>query len=505
VAELGSAEALIGDARAIGHLREALESSSGSGPRRAAAVALARYLVLSGKTGRAAAIFESAAGGSERWALRLEASAVAAGVGDVETAALMHERVERLRERAERDRDVPAAVFAALAIADAQLNRPADEVAELARQAIAGSTRRGLGWATGLVAIFTALLFCERYDEAAELVEEGFVIVRARGSEVHFAMCSAMRSCLVLRRGALADAEEDARVALASAPRQAHGFYGMFALANLIETLLEQGRPEEAERELERIGMPARASAATYGALLTARGRLRLAQGRASEALEDFEGAGRHMLRGDCICPSPVPWRSRAALAQLALGDRDAARASAAEEVALARALGAPRALGLALRAEGLAIDADVSLALLEESVRVLGRSQATLELGWSLAELGSALRRQGRRADAREPLRRALDLATRRGAGALAEAARTELRATGARPRQSALSGPRSLTVSERRVAELAARGQSNREIAQSLFVSLRTVETHLTHAFQKLGIDSRTKLGDALDGTTT
>ena len=106
---------------------------------------------------------------------------------------------------------------------------------------------------------------------------------------------------------------------------------------------------------------------------------------------------------------------------------------------------------------------------------------------------------------DARKPLRRALELATHCGADPLAEQVRTELRASGARPRQAALSGPQSLTVSERRVAEMAAQGQTNREIAQALFVSLRTVETHLTHAFQKLGIDSRTRLAAALEDTTS
>ena len=504
LAELGSAESLVGDARAIGHLREALESSPDSEPRRTAALALARFLVLSGELGRAASTFELAAAGPERWALRLEASAVAAAVGDVQTAPLMWERLERLRALAEGDPDVPPVVFAALAIADAQASRPADHVATLARRALAGSQRRGLGWATGLVAVFTAFLFAERYDEAAELVEEGFVIVRARGSEVHFAMCSSMRSCLALRRGALADAEEDARVALAAAPRQAHGFYGMFALATLVESLIDRGRPEEAERELERVGVPERTSAATLAPLLVARGRLRLAQARPEEALEDFDAAGRHLLRGDCTTPSAVAWRSGAALARLTLGEIEAARASAAEEVELARELGAPRALGVALRAQGLVIGGDEGLALLESSVRSLDDSQASLELARSLAELGAALRRNGRRVDAREPLRRALELATRCRADPLAEQARTDLRASGARPRQTVLSGPQSLTVSERRVAEMAARGQTNREIAQALFVSLRTVETHLTHAFQKLGIDSRTRLAAALEGTT-
>jgi DNA-binding CsgD family transcriptional regulator len=144
-------------------------------------------------------------------------------------------------------------------------------------------------------------------------------------------------------------------------------------------------------------------------------------------------------------------------------------------------------------------------LALLEESARVLDGSQAELERARTLSELGAALRRAGRRAEAREHLRGALDLARRCGADAVAERAHTELRATGARPRSLALSGPASLTASERRVAELAASGLTNREIAQQLFVTRRTVETHLTHVFEKLGLDSRTEIEAALSSSTS
>jgi DNA-binding NarL/FixJ family response regulator len=81
-----------------------------------------------------------------------------------------------------------------------------------------------------------------------------------------------------------------------------------------------------------------------------------------------------------------------------------------------------------------------------------------------------------------------------------LAARAETELRATGARPRRIALRGLESLTPSERRIAELAAHGPTNREIAQALFVTPRTVEVHLTNAYRKLGISSRSQLATAL-----
>ena len=109
-------------------------------------------------------------------------------------------------------------------------------------------------------------------------------------------------------------------------------------------------------------------------------------------------------------------------------------------------------------------------------------------------------MRRGNERRLAREPLRQALDLATARGSTLLANRARTELEATGARPRSIVLSGADSLTPSERRVAQLAADGLTNREIAQNLFVTMKTVETHLRHCYQKLEIAGRGELAQAL-----
>ena len=119
------------------------------------------------------------------------------------------------------------------------------------------------------------------------------------------------------------------------------------------------------------------------------------------------------------------------------------------------------------------------------------------------LVDLGAALRRANRRADARDPLRRALDLAERNGMRLLARRARDELHATGARPRRAALTGPHALTAAEHRVARLAAEGSSNREIAEQLYVTQRTVETHLTHVFAKLDIHARAELAVALTRT--
>ena len=148
-------------------------------------------------------------------------------------------------------------------------------------------------------------------------------------------------------------------------------------------------------------------------------------------------------------------------------------------------------------RVRGRAL-ADV--ALIEQAVALLERSEMALERAWAQHDLGAVRRRANQPAAAREPLRRALDDATRIGATRLANRAREELLATGARPRREALKGPESLTPSERRVAALAADGLSNREIAETLWVTRKTVELHLGNAYGKLAIRSRKQLADAL-----
>jgi DNA-binding NarL/FixJ family response regulator len=159
-----------------------------------------------------------------------------------------------------------------------------------------------------------------------------------------------------------------------------------------------------------------------------------------------------------------------------------------------------PRELGIALRAAGLAEGGDRGIERLSESVQVLEVSPAVLEHARALADLGASLRRRGQRSHAREPLRRALDLAHRCGATALADRAHAELVATGARPRRAVFTGLDALTASERRVAEMAAEGLTNRQIAQALFVTEKTVESHLGQTYRKLEIGSRSELPHAL-----
>ena len=142
----------------------------------------------------------------------------------------------------------------------------------------------------------------------------------------------------------------------------------------------------------------------------------------------------------------------------------------------------------------------------LRESVELLRDSPARLELAYSLVELGGALRRAGQRAAAREPLREGLALAQRcgaRDAGRGGSPGADRFRRAAASRRSSPV--PTALTPSERRVAELAASGMQNREIAQALFVTTKTVGTHLAHIYQKLGLSgqqARERLAERLAG---
>ncbi len=171
----------------------------------------------------------------------------------------------------------------------------------------------------------------------------------------------------------------------------------------------------------------------------------------------------------------------------------------AGRELEQAIAFGAPRRHGIALSVCGTLDPGEHALVSLRQAVGILERSPARLEHARALVNLGAGLRVRGHHKGARAQLVEALDIAHRLHAVALADLARTELVASGARPRRHGLSGPDSLTPAELRTARMAAEGQTNREIAQSLFVSAKTVEAQLSQAYSKLSIHSRRELATA------
>jgi DNA-binding CsgD family transcriptional regulator len=230
---------------------------------------------------------------------------------------------------------------------------------------------------------------------------------------------------------------------------------------------------------------------------LSTRAHLHAAAGHHEQALADLRECGRLEDAWGTRTPADSWWRSDAVTLLASLGRRDEARALSGEDLDRCRAFGEPRALGAALRAAGLAHG---EVDLLQASVETFACTPARLEHATSLLELGAALRRAGRRADARAPLRDALELARGCHAGAVAARARDELVAAGARPRRDPVDARTRLTASERRVARMAAEGLTNREIAQSLFLTEKTIEYHLTGVYRKLEIASRSQLAGAL-----
>jgi ATP/maltotriose-dependent transcriptional regulator MalT len=306
---------------------------------------------------------------------------------------------------------------------------------------------------------------------------------------------------MYLRRGSVDRAEADARTGLELLSSHSIPLGIPFAVALLIESLIEGGDLEGAEEALHAYDLPEEIEPGpTSNFLLRSRALLHVAVGRTEQGVKDMLEFGRRDELWGGANPLASRWRSHTALALLTLGDARTARRLAAEDVERARRWGLPGGIGAALRTAALAEGGDGLVEKLREAASVHEQSPARLEHARTLTELGAALRRSNSRAEARGVLKPALELAESCGARAVAERARTELRAAGGRSSDPHADGIGQLTASERRVAELAAQGQSNPEIAQTLFVTRKTVETHLGHVYQKLGIAGRGELGRAL-----
>lgn len=290
---------------------------------------------------------------------------------------------------------------------------------------------------------------------------------------------------IMKRLGRLDAAAADGRLALdfrlATSPPLAVAWAAAFS----IDALTCRGRLDEADAVAEAAAgrEPPAGWIHTLG-FLQSRGAMRVAQGRPGEALDDLVTAGAGWGALGVHNPAIASWRTAAVAAHATLGHAREAAALADEQLALARSVGAPATLGAALRTHAAAA-AEHPEESLAEAVSLLEATPDRYELALALTDLGAHLRRCSRRADARPPLRRALDLAQRTGAAPLASRATRELLATGARPRRTALTGPDALTTAERTVADLTAEGLSNRQIAQHLFITQPTVETHLRHTF--------------------
>jgi DNA-binding CsgD family transcriptional regulator len=500
--ELGQAEAMTSLPAAVGHLRSAYEMAGDPAARGHAAYGLARALMFMEAPDEAAAIAGRAAAELPRelgdLARRLEA---------VEFLALLFgaepdgDRLERLQ--AYREIDASGGLGAgSLAVQAAwewtESAGPAERVCALARAALADGELIAKDSLMAMAAVISLSL--ADLDEAVDMWDAMRAEAHRNGSAFTIGSVQLWGGYTLCLRGELAEAESELRASLETV-----AFWGMPIQAQwtwpfLAELLVERGAIGEARALLDTvISPPPRSDLAIV--VDRAWMRVLLAEGLPEEALayadvyELHAGWKRH--------PRYVPWRSLKAQALDRLGRQDEAVALAAEELEIARGWGSPGTVGRSLRVLGTILRPD-GIEQLEEACALLEQAPARLEQAKALAALGAAQRRARKPTEAREPLRRALELADVCGAQPLVDAVRAEIYATGARPRTTALQGVLALTASERRVADLAADGQTNRDIAQALYVTPKTVEVHLSHAYRKLGIGSRRELAAALTETT-
>jgi DNA-binding CsgD family transcriptional regulator len=432
---------------------------------------------------------------------QLEGEVVVAGLHDARRAARVGPALSRLGH----SRSVVSGEALAVARGMAALlaGRPAAEVAEPLLAALSAAPSPVENWDTR-AALLWCLVTAEFFDAVESSIDPMLGGLRRTGSARGLVAVYSALGFLRLRLGALPEADAAARIALRVMQEGDFAPGLPFAVTVCADVAIEAGQLDQAQVLLE--SLPAAGWSPGVGAVLVpaAWGRLHLAAARPAEAIAAFESCAAMFSADvwglDIRDVGYLHVRSGAAQALLLAGDRPQARQLAEAELADVRVFGAPRALGIALRTAGLSDGGQRGLDLLADSVAALADSPAMLERAKSLAELGAAQRRAGQRVASREHLAEALDLAARCGARPLAARVREELNAAGARPRRDWRRGVESLTPTELRVARLAAEGRTNREVAQTLYVTLKTVEGHLARVYAKLEINGRLQLAMVL-----
>jgi DNA-binding CsgD family transcriptional regulator len=388
------------------------------------------------------------------------------------------------------------------AYAGARGSEPAANVVDWAARAAAeGSALERTRDAAITILPIWVLIRADGLDQAAEALDRWSRTAKLLGPAPVIAGIF-LRGSLAYARGQIALAESNLRDAVDRA--RAVVFISAVAdwIGELVEVLTERGELDAAEQELEISGLTgALPDRIRFSRALHARGCLRLAQGRTAEGLEDLTTLSERFERFDWSNPL-YPTDAVRAIALAGAGETEAAREAAEKYSRAAEHWGTPRTKGIARHCRGIVEGGDQGIELLQDSVATLRHSPAELELARALTDLGASLRRDNQRAAAREPLREALEIARRTGALAVGQLAHDELDATGEKLRPLMASGVESLTPSERRVAEMAATGKTNRAIAQELYLTVKTIEAHLSSAYRKLDIASRSELSDALGG---
>ncbi len=472
------------------------------------AIQLTMLMALSGR-------FEEAA------SMLVEAVEVAAAENDVERAYQLQAQLSTLAAMVptvpevdigdlggEIDPDSPTGrLAAAMEVRATAVSGSAQQLADAAKRALGNDGSifaEEPELAAAAIAVMT-LVAADEMGAAQHGAERALAIADERGATPELVRARFLKGFVAWGYGDLVTAEADMRQSIDLARMAGIVPLVFMYTGALVEVLIERDELEAAEAELQAVGMAEGPIPANplFGLLAMTRGHLRFELGDFERSMEDFEAVSAQAEETG-FGPGPVASASPfAAVALVALGRREQARELTEEMLIWAERWGAPSSISHVLRGVAATREGGEAIEVLERAVALVEDSPRRLERAHALVELGAALRRQGRRADARAPLREAFDLARRCGAARIAKRANAELQATGATVRRYTPIGVESLTPSERRVAELAASGMSNRQIAQSLFVTVKTVEAHLSATYGKLDIRSRRDLPAALEKT--
>lgn len=466
---------------------------------------LALFLTLCGRFEEAASMLRdgieaAVAAGDLELAFQLEAqlSKISLVLPSKSTVSLSH-HLDQV------DPDSPGGrLAAAMEVRIASVSGTADEAADAAERALAndGAIFAEEPDPMGAMGAVSALISAERLDQARYAVERAVSIARERASTPELSLAVGIRGAVALGGGDLLTAEVDVRQALDIARLAGIAALVMLGVAPMVQILIERDELEAAEAELQSLGMAEGPipESAVVAMVRYERGHLHFARGELERAVEDFGSLSIHpeeigLGPGPGLLVAPF-----AARALISIGERARARELIDPLVASAKRWGTPTAIANGLRANAVVRGGAEGIALLEEAVALQAGGAARVQRAHALVELGEALRREGVRARARAPLREGFKLARQCGAARLAKRAHAELEATGETLRRYTPIGVESLTPSERRVAEMAASRMTNRQIAQSLFVTVKTVEAHLSAAYDKLDIESREQLPGVL-----
>ncbi|MEU6131928.1 AAA family ATPase [Saccharopolyspora sp. NPDC047091] len=379
------------------------------------------------------------------------------------------------------------------------LNRPAAEVAAQARLVLRMNDVEGSGFA--LLGAALPLYLADDNESALAALDMLVEHTQRAGRAWPYCLATSTRALVRHWTGDLVEAQADAQSCYEVLEQESWtGSMTMPQIA-LATSLTSQGEPERAEAVLAEIARERFEDfVLEYHQFLMARARALEAAGDSDGALEQLFRCAQSLREAGIANPVFAPWWFDAACLLGDLGRTEEGLRAAEHGAVLGRKWGTRRAQGMALAARGAVTAGRAAVPVLAESVRVLSASPAKREQAKAEHLLGRALLRAGEPEGAREHLRSALDLSVLHRDHRQVSASSAALLEAGGRLRHGTDSPVHALTGSERRVVVRAAAGATNREIAESLFLTVRTVELHLTSAYRKLGVRGRAELPDAL-----